>query len=50
MKIESTILESGPGNLAAGKIRELQLKKFRKIFQWTYDHSKFHRKLYTMPA
>ena len=28
------------------KIRELQLKKFRKIFQWTYDRSKFHRKLY----
>ncbi len=28
------------------KIRKLQLKKFRKIFQWAYDHSKFHRKLY----
>ncbi len=28
------------------KIRRLQLKKFRKIFQWAYDHSKFHRKLY----
>jgi len=28
------------------KIRALQLKKFRKIFEWTYDHSKFHRKLY----
>ena len=32
--------------LAQGKIRKLQLKKFRKIFEWTYDHSKFHRKLY----
>ncbi|MBW2336339.1 MAG: phenylacetate--CoA ligase family protein [Deltaproteobacteria bacterium] len=28
------------------KIRRLQLKKFRKIFQWAYDRSKFHRKLY----
>ena len=28
------------------KIRTLQLKKFRKIFQWAYDHSKFHRKRY----
>ena len=28
------------------RIREFQLKKFRKIFQWTYDRSKFHRKLY----
>ena len=28
------------------KIRKLQLKKFRKIFQWAYDRSKFHRKLY----
>ena len=28
------------------KIRELQLKKFKQIFRWTYDHSKFHRQLY----
>ena len=28
------------------KIRVLQLKKFNKIFQWAYDNSKFHRKLY----
>ena len=28
------------------KIRQLQLKKFKKIFQWTYAHSKFHRQLY----
>jgi phenylacetate-CoA ligase len=28
------------------KIRELQLKKFRKIFDWAYSHSKFHRSLY----
>ena len=28
------------------KIRDLQLKKFRRIFEWTYEHSKFHRSLY----
>jgi phenylacetate-CoA ligase len=28
------------------KIRTLQLKKFRKIFDWAYSHSKFHRSLY----
>ena len=28
------------------KIRRLQLQKFKRIFQWTYDHSKFHRSLY----
>ncbi|MHC4074110.1 MAG: phenylacetate--CoA ligase family protein [Planctomycetota bacterium] len=28
------------------ELRALQLKKFRRIFQWAYDHSKFHRSLY----
>jgi phenylacetate-CoA ligase len=28
------------------QIRKIQLKKFRKIYQWAYDHTKFHRKLY----
>ncbi|RLC15957.1 MAG: phenylacetate--CoA ligase family protein [Deltaproteobacteria bacterium] len=28
------------------KIRELQFKKFKRIFQWAYDHSLFHRSLY----
>jgi len=28
------------------KLRKLQVKKFRRIFQWAYDHSKFHRSLY----
>jgi len=32
--------------LPSEKIRELQLKKFRKIVQWAYDHSRFHRRLY----
>jgi len=28
------------------RLRALQLKKFKRIFQWAYDHSKFHRALY----
>jgi phenylacetate-CoA ligase len=28
------------------KIRDLQLRKFRKIFEWGYEKSKFHRTLY----
>ena len=28
------------------KLRILQLKKFRRIFKWTYERSKFHRALY----
>jgi phenylacetate-CoA ligase len=28
------------------KIRYLQLNKFKRIFKWAYDHSKFHRNLY----
>ncbi|MDZ7700255.1 MAG: AMP-binding protein [Deltaproteobacteria bacterium] len=27
-------------------LRELQVKKFRRIFTWAYDHSKLHRSLY----
>ena len=28
------------------KIRQLQFNKFKELFQWTYDRSKFHRSLY----
>jgi phenylacetate-CoA ligase len=28
------------------KLRELQLKKFKRIFTWAYEKSKFHRGLY----
>lgn len=28
------------------KLRDLQLKKFKKIVEWAYKKSKFHRKLY----
>jgi len=29
------------------RIQQLQLKKFQRIFQWAYEHSKFHHKLYS---
>jgi len=32
--------------LTQERIRELQLKKFKRIFQWAYNRSKFHRSLY----
>ncbi len=41
-KFWNPILETLP----IEKIQNLQLKKFKKIFQWAYDHSKFHRYLY----
>ncbi len=28
------------------KLQQLQLNKFKRIFSWAYDHSKFHRQLY----
>lgn len=28
------------------KLRKLQLKKFQRIFRWTYENSKFHKSLY----
>jgi phenylacetate-CoA ligase len=41
-KYWNPILETMPRE----KLRALQLKKFKKIVQWAYDHSKFHRQLY----
>ena len=32
--------------LPHGKIRDLQLRKFKKIFEWGYEKSKLHRSLY----
>jgi len=29
------------------KLKQLQLKKFQRIFKWAYDHSKFHKSLYS---
>ena len=28
------------------RLRELQLKKFKRIFHWAYEGSRFHRSLY----
>ncbi|MBN1851001.1 MAG: phenylacetate--CoA ligase family protein [Deltaproteobacteria bacterium] len=41
-KYWNPILETLPHE----KLRDLQLKKFKRIFRWGYDHSKFHRALY----
>jgi len=46
MKTEQPFWNPIIETLPLEKIRRLQLKKFQKIFQWAYDHSKFHRKLY----
>lgn len=32
--------------LPAEKLQALQLRKFQRIFQWAYDRSRFHRRLY----
>jgi len=32
--------------LPAEQIQALQLKKFKRIFRWAWEHSKFHRSLY----
>ena len=41
-KYWNPVLETLPED----KIRRLQFKKFKRIFQWTYSHSKFHKNLY----
>jgi phenylacetate-CoA ligase len=41
-KYWNPILETLPQE----NIREFQFKKFRRIFEWAYTHSKFHRSLY----
>ncbi|MBA4394979.1 MAG: phenylacetate--CoA ligase, partial [Desulfobacca sp.] len=28
------------------QLQQLQLKKFKKLFEFTYQNSKFHRRLY----
>jgi phenylacetate-CoA ligase len=32
--------------MAREELEKLQLFKFKRIFKWAYDHSKFHRRLY----
>jgi len=41
-KYWNPILETLPRE----KIRKLQLEKFKRIFSWAYEHSRFHRALY----
>ena len=41
-KYWNPVLETLPRD----RLQDLQLKKFKRIFQWAYDHSKFHRNLY----
>jgi phenylacetate-CoA ligase len=41
-KFWNPVLETLPPE----KIKQLQLSKFKKIFRWTYENSKFHRRLY----
>jgi phenylacetate-CoA ligase len=41
-KYWNPVLETLPSE----KLQKLQLNKFLRIFQWTYKHSKFHRRLY----
>jgi phenylacetate-CoA ligase len=41
-KYWNPILETLPRE----KTKQLQLKKFKRIFEWAYQHSKFHRTLY----
>ena len=42
IKYWNPILETLPFE----EMRKLQLKKFRRIFRWAYDRSKFHRSIY----
>ena len=42
-KYWNPILETLPQE----KLRELQLRKFQRIFKWAYERSKFHHKLYS---
>jgi len=32
--------------LSREQLQKLQFKKFKRLFQWGYEHSKFHRSLY----
>ena len=41
-KYWNPVLETLPGE----KIKELQLRKFKRIFSWAYEKSKFHNSLY----
>ena len=46
MKIEQTYWNPVLETLPQEKLRELRLMKFKRIFKWAYEHSRFHRGLY----
>ncbi|MFH0824676.1 MAG: AMP-binding protein [Pseudomonadota bacterium] len=48
MSIDKTVPYWNPylETLSGDRLKNLQLKKFRRIVRWAYDHSKFHRGLY----
>ncbi len=41
-KYWNSLLETMPQE----RLQELQVKKFKRIFTWAYERSKFHRSLY----
>lgn len=46
MFVEQTYWNPLLETLPREKIRDLQLRKFKRIFRWAYERSKFHRALY----
>ena len=46
MTIDSKFWNPVLERLPQEKLRALQLNKFRRIFKWAYERSKFHRELY----
>ena len=46
MTAEQTYWNPVLETLSQERLRDLQLMKFRRIFNWAYDHSRFHRGLY----
>jgi len=46
MNVEQTYWNPVAETLSRERLRTLQLKKFKRLFQWGYEHSKFHRSLY----
>jgi len=46
MNVEQTYWNPVAETLSRERLRTLQLKKFKRLFQWGYEHSRFHRSLY----
>ncbi len=41
-----SVLESLSGTLPRDRLERLQIERFRRITQWAFDNSRFHRALY----